>query len=355
MKSSSAYKGRGAVSNADGRYESRRHEAFDDGWGTVDEPLPPLTTTVTPDSARTIITYNKSPDVGFDRSINPYRGCEHGCSYCFARPTHAYLGLSPGLDFETKLFAKFDAAQLLERELSKPGYQCQPIALGINTDSYQPIERRLGITRQILEVLCRYNHPVTIVTKSALIERDLDILATLAERNLVEVCFSITTLDRALARKMEPRAAAPERRLEALRMLSDAGVPTAVLVAPIIPALTDAETETILERATAAGARSAGYVLLRLPLEVRDLFGEWLAEHAPGKREHVLSLLRQAHGGKEYNAQFGARMCGNGEYADMIAQRFQLTCKRLGLNRRHRPLDTSLFRAPHGTNQLTLF
>ena len=346
MKSSSVHKGRGAVSNADGRYESRTREVFDDGWGTLDEPLPSLKTSVLPDTARTVISYNKSPDVGFDRSINPYRGCEHGCIYCFARPTHTYLGLSAGLDFETKLFAKFNAAALLKKELSKPGYQCQPIALGINTDAYQPIERELRITRQILEVLSSCRHPLTIVTKSALVERDIDLLAPMAAQHLVHVYFSVTTLDRKLARTLEPRAAAPERRIEALRNLAAAGIPTGVLVAPTIPALTDTEMESILERCAEAGARSAGYVLLRLPLEIKDLFREWLETHEPGKAEHVMSLLRQAHGGKEYNAQFGTRMTGSGAYTEMIAQRFKLACKRLGLNKYRSRLDTSKFQAP---------
>ncbi len=356
MKATYIQKGRGALTNQDGRYETQRRELFDDGWGTVDEELPPVKTTVSLDATRSVINYNKSPDVGFDRSINAYRGCEHGCTYCFARPTHAYLGLSPGLDFETKLFAKPSAAALLEKELSKPGYQCQPIALGTNTDPYQPIERTYRITRQILEVLSACNHPVSIVTKSALVERDIDILAAMAARNLAHVSLSVTTLDRRLARRMEPRASSPERRIAALRALSKAGIPAGVLVAPIIPVLTDSEMETILETCAQAGARWAGYVLLRLPLEVKDLFKEWLDTHEPGKTEHILSLLRQSHGGKEYDARFGERMKGKGEYAELIAQRFRLACARLGMNKNDTVLDTRLFRPPiHEKPQFDLF
>ena len=356
MNPGQTQKGRGALSNQDGRYETHVHETFDDGWGTVDEDLPAVKTTVSLDTTRSAITYNQSPDVGFDRSINAYRGCEHGCVYCFARPTHAYLGLSPGLDFETKLFAKPNAAALLEKELSKPGYQCQPIALGTNTDPYQPIERTYRITREILEVLSAYHHPVSIVTKSAMIERDMDILADMAIRGLAHVSLSVTTLDRKLARRMEPRAATPERRIAALQALHEAGVPTGVLVAPIIPALTDSEMEAILETCSQAGAQWAGYVLLRLPLEVKDLFKEWLETHEPGKREHVLSLLRQSHGGKEYEALFGERMRGKGSYADMIAQRFRLACQRLSLNKQHSQLDVTQFRPPVNRKaQLELF
>lgn len=356
MNPAHTQKGRGALSNQDGRYEAHAHEVFDDGWGTIDEELPPVKTRVSLDSTRSVITYNQSPDVGFDRSINAYRGCEHGCVYCFARPTHAYLGLSPGLDFETKLFAKPNAAALLKKELSKPGYQCQPIALGTNTDPYQPIERTYRITRQILEVLSACNHPVSIVTKSAMIERDMDILADMAKRGLAHVSLSVTTLDRKLARRMEPRAAAPERRIAALKALSEAGIPSGVLVAPIIPALTDSEMEVILEACAQAGAQWAGYVLLRLPLEVKDLFKEWLETHEPGRSEHVLSLLRQSHGGKEYDARFGERMRGKGAYAEMMAQRFRLACQRLGLNKQHSRLDVTQFRPPANPKaQLELF
>ncbi len=349
-------KGRGALSNQDGRYEAHAHETFDDGWGTVDEELPPVKTTVSLDTTRSAIIYNQSPDVGFGRSINAYRGCEHGCVYCFARPTHAYLGLSPGLDFETKLFAKPNAAALLEKELSKPGYQCAPIALGTNTDPYQPIERTYRITREILEVLSACSHPVSIVTKSAMIERDMDILADMAKRGLAHVSLSVTTLDRKLARRMEPRASAPERRIAALKALHEAGVPSGVLVAPIIPALTDSEMEAILEACAQAGAQWAGYVLLRLPLEVKDLFKEWLETDEPGRSEHVLSLLRQSHGGKEYEARFGERMRGKGPYAEMMAQRFRLACQRLGLNKQHNRLDVMQFRPPAKPKaQLELF
>ncbi|MEW6352751.1 MAG: PA0069 family radical SAM protein [Pseudomonadota bacterium] len=348
-------KGRGALSNADGRYERVTHEAFDDGWTSADEQAPSIKTTVAVDARRSVINSNVSPDVGFDRSINPYRGCEHGCIYCFARPTHAYLGLSPGLDFETRLIAKPDAALLLRQELRRRGYHCQPIALGTNTDPYQPVERRWRIMRQILEVLAECAHPVSIVTKSALVERDIDLLAPMAAKGLAQVYISLPTLDRTLARRLEPRAAAPERRVQTLRALHAAGIPVGVLVAPIIPVLTDGELETILETAHAAGARGAGYVLLRLPLEVKDLFSEWLATHAPGKREHVLSLLRQAHGGKEYDARPGARMSGSGAYADMLAQRWAAACKRLGFNEQHTELDVTQFRPPADHQQLMLF
>lgn len=289
-------RGRGALSNAAGRFEPQAREAFDDGWQSLDD-LPPFRTSVTVEKPRTIINRNDSPDVGFDRSINPYRGCEHGCVYCFARPTHAYQGLSAGLDFETRLFAKPDAPELLAKELSKPGYEPRTIALGINTDAYQPIEREWRLTRRILEVLSDFGHPVGIVTKSALVLRDLDILAPMAERGLAKVALSVTSLDPKLARIMEPRAATPPRRLDTIRRLSEAGVPTAVLVAPVIPAVTDAEMERILDAAVAAGASEAGYVMLRVPLEIRDLFREWLLAHFPDRYRHVLSLLKELHGG----------------------------------------------------------
>lgn len=350
------HKGRGAVSNADGRYERHTHVAEDDGWGVLDAEPPALKTTVTDEAARTIISRNDSPDIPFDRSINPYRGCEHGCVYCFARPTHAYQGLSPGLDFESRLFAKPNAAALLAEELRKPRYACQVMALGSNTDPYQPIERGRRITRGILEVLAEHHHPVAIVTKSALIERDIDIIAAMAQKNLAIVYISITTLNKELARRMEPRAATPRRRLEILRTLHAAGIPVGVLSAPIIPALNDAEMETILEAAVEVGVRWAGYVLLRLPLEIKDLFQEWLIEHYPLKAEHVMSLIRQSHEGKEYDAAFGVRMRGTGVYADMIEYRFRLACKRLGLNQQRARLDTSQFRVPlRGSDQLTLF
>src|ERR1700744_2243652 len=289
-------RGRGAQSNASGRYESEAKVAFDDGWQSL-EDLPPFKTTVTLDTSRKVIARNDSPDIGFDRSINPYRGCEHGCVYCFARPTHAFLGLSPGLDFESKLLAKPDAPALLEKELSAPNYEPRTIAIGTNTDPYQPIERKYQVMRGILEVLERAGHPVGIVTKSALILRDLDILARLAERNLVKVALSVTTLDPKLARTMEPRAATPGRRLEALRQLSAAGIPTSVMVAPVIPAINDMDIERILDAASVAGVKGAGFVLLRLPLEVRDLFVEWLKEHFPDRAEHVMKLVRDMRGG----------------------------------------------------------
>ena len=348
-------RGRGALSNAAGRFEPHAREAFDDGWQSLDD-LPPFRTSVTVEKPRTIINRNDSPDVGFDRSINPYRGCEHGCVYCFARPTHAYQGLSAGLDFETRLFAKPDAPELLAKELSKPSYEPRTIALGINTDAYQPIEREWRLTRRILEVLSDFGHPVGIVTKSALVLRDLDILAPMAERGLAKVALSVTSLDHKLARVMEPRAATPPRRLDTIRRLSEAGVPTAVLVAPVIPAVTDAEMERILDAAAAAGASEAGYVMLRVPLEIRDLFREWLLAHFPDRYRHVLSLLKELHGGREYDSTFGQRMTGSGPYAWTMARRFEIAVERLGLNRRHTRLTTRHFsRPPRKGEQLSLF
>ncbi|MBR0650788.1 PA0069 family radical SAM protein [Roseomonas terrae] len=347
-----ARKGRGAGLNPPVRFEHSAREAFDDGWGTLEAAfadLPPLPTTLTKDTAKSALAWNQSPDIGFDRSINPYRGCEHGCVYCYARPSHAYLGLSPGMDFETRLLFKPDVATLLDKELRKSGYEAKPIALGANTDPYQPVERTLKLTRGVLEVLDRFNHPVTIVTKSAGVLRDLDILTDMARRNLVRVCLSITTLDARLARIMEPRAASPERRLAAVRDLTAAGVPTAVLAAPMIPAVNDAELETILERAAAAGASHAGYVLLRLPLEIKELFEEWLARHMPDRAARVLSLIRQTRGGALYDSRFGVRQKGTGAYADLLAQRFAVAAKRLGLERRGGGvggLDCSQFRVP---------
>ncbi|MBI5039700.1 MAG: PA0069 family radical SAM protein [Gammaproteobacteria bacterium] len=348
-------KGRGATGNPDNRFEAHTYERVDDGWGGLDMALAPLRTTVHVDTARTVIAYNQSPDVPFDRSINPYRGCEHGCVYCFARPTHAYLGLSPGLDFESRLFYKQDAAALLRRELARLNYRCAPIALGINTDAYQPLERRLGVTRQILDVLNECGHPVTLVTKSALIERDLDVLRELAQRDLVQVMISITTLQRELARTLEPRAAAPQRRLETLRHLADAGIPVGVLVAPLIPVLTDAELEAILSAAHAAGAREAGYVLLRLPHEVKDLFRDWLEAHQPLKAAHVMNRLRDCRGGRDYDARFGARMRGEGLFADLLAQRFRKAHRDLGFVGLP-ALATDVFRRPvEARSQLELF
>jgi DNA repair photolyase len=348
-------RGRGAKSNASGRYEPLARIAFDDGWQNFEE-LPPFKTNVALDSTRKIITRNNSPDISFDRSINPYRGCEHGCIYCFARPTHAYLGLSPGLDFETQLFAKPDAPKLLERELSAPGYVPRTIAIGTNTDPYQPIEREHRIMRGILEVLERYGHPVGIVTKSALVLRDLDILASMAQRNLVKVALSVTTLDCKLARLMEPRAPAPRLRLEALQALGAAGVPTTVMVAPVIPALNDAEIERILDSAAAVGVKEAGYVLLRLPLEVRDLFREWLLANFPDRYRHVFKLIREMRGGKDYDSSWGQRMSGKGPTAWLIGRRFELACEKLGLNKTRTSLSTEHFKPPRSqTQQLSLF
>ena len=352
-----ARKGRGAASNASGRFEAERRVAFDDGWGSLGEQFERVATILGVDATRTIIARNDSPDIGFDRSINPYRGCEHGCIYCYARPSHAYLGLSPGLDFETRIFYKPQAAALLRGELRKKGYQCKPIALGSNTDPYQPAERKLGITRSILEVLREFHHPVTIVTKGALIQRDIDILAEMARENLAVVTMSVTTLDRELARVMEPRAATPERRLETIAALAAAGIPTGVLSAPMIPALNDMEMEAILERAHGAGASVAGYTLLRLPLELKALFKEWLEEHAPQKAAHVLSLVAQCHGGRLYDSAWSKRMTGDGPYAQILAARFDRACRRLGFQSRHQyPLDASRFRPPaQRGDQLALF
>jgi DNA repair photolyase len=348
-------RGRGAHSNASGRYEPLARVAFDDGWEKL-EDLPPFKTSVTADATRKIITRNDSPDISFDRSINPYRGCEHGCVYCFARPTHAFLGLSPGLDFESKLFMKPNAPELLERELSAPGYTPKVIAIGTNTDPYQPIERRYQIMRRILEVLDRAGHPVGIVTKSALVLRDLDILARMAKRDLVKVAISVTTLDAKLARTMEPRASTPPRRLEALRQLVKAGVPTSTMVAPVIPALNDAEIERILEEVAETGVRHAGYVLLRLPLEVRDLFREWLMANFPDRYRHVFKLIRDMRGGKDYDSTFGSRMTGKGPIAWMIGRRFEVACERLGFNATSVRTTTEHFRPPQAASeQLSLF
>ena len=353
--SAGALKGRGAITNAVGRYEGHDRVAVDDGWSRDDEDLPPLHTTVTVDATRTIIARNDSPDLPFNQSINPYRGCEHGCVYCFARPTHAYLGMSPGLDFETRLFAKPNAAKLLERELRAPRYECRMIAMGTNTDPYQPIERGMKVTRSILEVLSAYSHPVGIVTKSALVARDIDILAPMAARGLAQVFLSVTTLDPELARHMEPRASAPRRRIETIKALSDAGIPVGVMTAPMIPALNDKEMETILETAVAAGAEWAGYGVLRLPLEIKDLFREWLEAHYPDKAKHVLNLIRDMRDGKLNNSEFGSRMRGNGAYAELLARRFALAVKRLNLNRERFRLDKTQFAPPpRAGDQLSL-
>ncbi|QPC42110.1 PA0069 family radical SAM protein [Kaustia mangrovi] len=347
-------RGRGARSNASGRYEREARLIFDDGWGTLEEETR-LSTSVTEERPKTIITRNSSPDIGFDRSINPYRGCEHGCSYCYARPSHAYMGLSPGLDFESRLFAKPNAPELLRRELSDPKYTPRTIALGTNTDPYQPIERQYRITRGILEVLAELDHPVGIVTKSALVTRDIDILGPMAEKGLAKVALSVTTLDPSLSRAMEPRASTPARRLRALEMLNNAGIPTAVMVAPVIPALNDREIEAILKAASAAGVGEAGYVLLRLPLEVRDIFREWLMAERPDAAGHVLSLIRSMREGKDYDATWGRRQTGTGPYAWTMGRRFELACKTLGLNRRRLSLNTDLFkRPPQKGEQLSL-
>lgn len=348
-------RGRGAVSNETGRYEKQTRQLVDDGWESLDE-LPRLRTEVTIERPRKIITRNASPDISFDRSINPYRGCEHGCAYCFARPTHAYMGLSPGLDFETRLFAKPDAAKLLEKELAAPGYEVRPIAIGTNTDPYQPVERQYRIMRDVLEVLAAANHPVGIVTKSALVLRDLDILAPMAEKGLVKVGLSVTSLDHKLSRLMEPRASTPAKRLEAISGLSEAGIPVSIMTAPIVPAINDNEIERLLEAGAAAGATSAGYVLLRLPLEVAPIFKEWLKENFPDRAEHVLSLMRSMRGGKDYDAAWHERQRGRGPYAWQIGRRFELAAKRLRLNERRYDMRTDLFSPPVPVGgQLKLF
>jgi DNA repair photolyase len=348
--------GRGAKSNASGRYEADRREGFDDGWTSEDEAAPKLATTLTPERARKVLTRNDSPDVGFDRSINPYRGCEHGCIYCYARPAHAYMGLSPGLDFESKLFFKPGAGELLAAELSKPGYDCRPVHIGGNTDPYQPVEKKLRVTREVIETLERFSHPFSIITKSALITRDVDVMGRMAGRNLVCAMVSVTTLDRRLARAMEPRAATPERRIEAIARLAEAGVPVGVGFAPVIPGLNDHELEAVLEKAAAAGATSAMYVVLRLPLEIKDLFREWLEAARPDRAQRVMSLVRQMRAGKEYDAQFGVRMKGQGPLADLMRARFIAACRRLGLNERRTELDVTQFRPPpRPGDQLKLF
>ncbi|MEP7207607.1 MAG: PA0069 family radical SAM protein [Casimicrobiaceae bacterium] len=346
-------RGRGATFNPANRFRRETREAVDDGWlpacsdeGAGDDLPARRKTTVTIHPSRTILTRNDSPDVGFNQSVNPYQGCEHGCIYCFARPSHAYHDLSPGIDFETRLFAKADAPELLRTALAKPGYRCETIALGINTDGYQPIEREWKITRRCLEVLHACDHPVTIVTKSALIERDLDLLAPMAAKGLAKVFVTITTLDREIARRLEPRAAAPQRRLETLRALSDAGVPAGVMVAPVIPQLTDKDLEAILEAASAHGAREAGYVILRLPHEVAPLFRDWLDAHYPLRAAHVMSIVRDMRGGRDYDASFATRMRGSGAYASLLENRFRIACRRYGYQDRDRNLVTGLFHPP---------
>jgi DNA repair photolyase len=353
--------GRGALGNPANRFESQMLEPFDDGWSTLESlaELPPLPTTLTRDSSKSAIAWNTSPDLGFDRAVNPYRGCEHGCIYCYARPSHAYLGYSPGLDFETRLVFKPDIASLLEKEFCKPGYEPKVLALGSNTDPYQPVDRTLKLTRSVLEVLERFGHPVSIVTKSAGVLRDIDILQRMAARGLVRVYLSVTTLDAGLARRMEPRAATPERRLAAIAALSQAGIEAAVLAAPMIPGLNDAELERILERASRAGARYAGYVLLRLPLEVRGMFEAWLAEHYPERARHVLSLIRETRAGQLNDARFHARFAGQGPYADLLAKRFARAARQWGFADRT-PLATHHFAPPNRQSaapapQLSLF
>ena len=348
-------KGRGATLQIEGRFESVARERFDDGWGTGDEELPPLRTTVTAEKAKSILQRQNSPDLPFDYSLNAYRGCEHGCIYCYARPSHAYLNLSPGLDFESRLFAKPDAAQLLRAALAQHGYQCSPIALGSNTDPYQPIEREWKITRQVLEVLAECRHPLSIVTKNALVERDLDLLAQLARDHLVQVFISVTTMDAELARKMEPRASSPRRRLQAIARLNEAGVPCGVMAAPVVPFLTDAELENILQAAHDHGARSAGYALLRLPHELGELFKDWLAQHYPLKAGHVMSRLRGMRGGRENDSEYGSRFRGEGLFADLLERRYGKACERLGLNLDDTPLATGLFRPPSRGGQMDLF
>lgn len=347
-------RGRGAVSNSASRYDLAREEDWD-GWD-IPEHRPKFQTTVQEEVARSMITYNSSPDLPFDRSINPYRGCEHGCSYCFARPTHAYLGLSPGLDFETRLIARPNAAAVLRKELSAKRYKLAPIAIGTNTDPYQPIEKERAITRSCLEVLAAFNHPVAIVTKGALIERDLDILAPMAKRGLVRVGVSLTTFDRDLSRRMEPRAPSPERRLRMIRHLTGAGVPVRLMTSPLVPGLTDHELEALLQAGREAGADAASWIMLRLPREVSALWQEWLAEHYPDRAEKIMARLREMHGGRDYDPRWGHRMRGEGHYAQMVAQRFKATCKRLGFSEETEPLRCDLFAVPpQAGDQLSLF
>ena len=349
------HKGRGATVNPPGRFDREQRETDGDWLDSQEEELPRLVTQVARETVTSIVSHNESPDIPFDQSINPYRGCEHGCAYCYARPTHAYLGLSPGLDFETRLSAKVNAADALRRELGRPGYRCSPIAIGANTDPYQPIEREQRLTRALIEVLDEHRHPFTIVTKNALVERDIDLLAPLAALRLVQVHVSVTTLDGELARRMEPRASSPTRRLLAIQRLAAAGIPTGVMVAPIIPMINDADLEQVLEAAAEAGAQHAGYVLLRLPYELKGIFKDWLGEHYPQRAEHVMSLLRQMRGGKENDAQFGSRMRGSGTLAELLRQRFDIAARRLQLRGRITDLDCGQFRVPAQRGQLSLF
>lgn len=341
-------KNRGALSNPEGRFENTQREAFDDGWyQEVEDNLPPLATTLIPEFTKSIISRNDSPDLGFSQSINPYRGCEHGCIYCYARPSHAYMNLSPGIDFETKIFHKVDAEKRLEEEFAKKNYTCSTIVIGANTDPYQPAEGKMLVTRRILETAARYRHPISLITKNALIVRDLDILSSMAKDDLVSVAISITTLRNDLKLILEPRTSTPKARLRTISTLKEAGIPVRVMAAPMIPMINDMELEAILEQAAEAGASTASYVLVRLPYEVKDLFKEWLKTHYPDRAEHVMSLIKQMRGGKEYDASFGKRMSGEGEFASLLAHRFKLACKRFQLNvTRLKPLNTGLFTKP---------
>jgi DNA repair photolyase len=349
-------KGRGIAGNTASRFLDHHTEVFDDGWFQSPEDDSRPKTEIFTDASKTILARNSSPDIPFNLSINPYKGCEHGCAYCYARPTHAYLDLSPGLDFETRIFAKPNAASLLKKAFDRPGYRPEVIALGANTDPYQPVERKLKITRRLLEVFQQYHHPVTIVTKSAMIERDLDILADMAQHDLVQVAISVTTLDRQLSRHMEPRATAPQRRIQAIRRLTDHGIPVSVLFAPVIPMLNDNEVESVLDACYDAGTGSAGYVMLRLPHELKQMFREWLENYYPLKAGHVMNILREMRGGKDYDARFGQRQSGQGVYAELFAQRFRLKCKKLGIDNKKRNLDTSRFARPEKDEaQLEMF
>jgi len=349
-------KGRGASINPEGRFEKFAREAFGDGWNRPEDDLPALRTQVTEERVKSIIARNQSPDVPFTQSINPYQGCEHGCAYCYARPTHAYRSLSPGIDFETRLFAKVNAPERLREELSRPGYRCEVISIGANTDPYQPIERDFEITRGILGVCAEFNQPVGIVTKNAMVERDIDILAAMARKNLVNVFISCNNLDHDLARRLEPRCSAPLRRLQAMRRLSEAGVPVGVIVAPVIPFLTDHQIEPVLEAAWEQGARQAGYILMRLPWEVKDLFKDWLERHYPLKAKHVMSRVHQMRNGRDNDPEFGSRMRGTGELADLLSQRFDVACRRIGFSsgRRNSALDAAKFKVP-ACGQMLLF
>ncbi len=355
MKKANQTHGRGATINPDNRYIDNQRVSFDDGWSETESHLPKkVATQLMIDSAKSIISYNQSPDVPFDRSINPYRGCEHGCVYCFARPSHAYLDLSPGIDFETKLFHKPNAAELLKAELANKNYRCAPIAVGVNTDAYQPVEKELQLTRSILEVLMEHRHPFYIITKSSLIERDIDLLAEAAKDNLVQVAISLTTLDRKLSRSMEPRATAPQRRMQTIKRLSEAGIPIEAFIAPLIPVLNDSELEALLTTAREHGAKEALYILLRLPREVDDIFYQWLIAHEPLKAEHIMQRVRDMRDGKNYQAQFGQRMRGTGVFADLMEQRFKLAVKKLNFPG-IAELRSDLFIAPHPYGQMGLF